>query len=64
MWPDDASGFEAHPFSPAGRAQASWWFLRRFGRTPSGKWFVRLLALALAGGIVVRPLAALVRAAR
>jgi hypothetical protein len=51
MWPDDASGFEAHPFSPAGRAQASWWLLRRFGHIPSGKWFVRLLALALAGGI-------------
>jgi hypothetical protein len=63
MWPDDVSGFEAHPFSPAGRAQASWWFLSRFGRTLSGRWILRLLALSILLGIVVRPLVAVARAA-
>ena len=32
MWSDPGSGFEADPFSPAGRMQRQWWFLRRFAR--------------------------------
>jgi hypothetical protein len=36
MWPDKGSGFEASPFSPAGRAQRMWWMMQgaRRGRTP------------------------------
>ena len=32
MWSEPGSGFEASPFSPAGRMQYLWWFLRRSGR--------------------------------
>ena len=32
MWSEPGSGFEADPFSPAGRMQAQWWFMRRLGR--------------------------------
>lgn len=32
MWSGPGSGFEADPFSPAGRMQREWWFLRRVGR--------------------------------
>jgi len=32
MWSDAYSGFEANQYSPAGRMQRQWWFLRRAGR--------------------------------
>lgn len=32
MWSEPGSGFEADPFSPAGRMQRQWWFLRRISR--------------------------------
>jgi hypothetical protein len=32
MWSDPDSGFEANPYSPAGRMQRQWWFLRRAAR--------------------------------
>ena len=32
MWPEAGSGFEASPYSPAGRAQVSWRLLRGLPR--------------------------------
>jgi len=43
MWPGAGSGFEANPFSPAGRAQQEWQMLQRLDRLPRG---VRLLLVA------------------
>jgi hypothetical protein len=63
MWPGPGNDYEASPYSPAGRAQTSWWFFRRYGRTRSGRWVMRLLAVALVWGVIVRPLVEVVRAA-
>ena len=35
MWPDSDSGFEADPWSPAGRAQREWWLLQGLTRRGS-----------------------------
>jgi hypothetical protein len=32
MWSEPGSGFEANQYSPAGRMQRQWWFLRRAGQ--------------------------------
>jgi hypothetical protein len=48
MWPDDSSGFEADPFSPAGLSQQVWTATRRRPRTRVGRLIVGILCVLIA----------------
>ena len=48
MWPEKGSGFEASPYSPAGRAQQDWLLS---GRALRGDRRALLLLLVFPGGI-------------
>ena len=52
MWSDSGSGFEAHPFSPAGTAQREWGLSQRLGRSRVG----RLVVWIIIGMMVLVPL--------
>jgi hypothetical protein len=48
MWPDEGSGFEADPFSPAGLSQQIWTATGYRSRSPLVRRFVQVIALLLA----------------
>jgi hypothetical protein len=53
MWPDKGSGFEASPFSPAGRAQQMWIWAGNVRRYPRSVPLWPLIAVPVAALIVV-----------
>jgi hypothetical protein len=48
MWPDEGSGFEADPFSPAGFSQQVWTATRRRPHSRAGMWTLRIVCLVIA----------------
>jgi hypothetical protein len=48
MWPDEGSGFEADPFSPAGMSQQIWTATGRRPRSRTGLWIVRIVCVLIA----------------
>ena len=48
MWPDEGSGFEADPFSPAGMSQQIWTATRRRPRSRAGMWTLRIVCVVIA----------------
>jgi len=48
MWPEDGSGFEADPFSPAGLSQQIWRATGRRPRTRVGRWLVGIVCVIIA----------------
>ena len=48
MWPDEGSGFDADPFSPAGMSQQIWTATGRRPRSRVGLWFVRVACVVVA----------------
>lgn len=47
--PDEGSGFEADPYSPAGTAQREWWFIQASQRIPWLRFVLRgTIAVVLA----------------
>jgi hypothetical protein len=48
MWPDEGSGFEADPFSPAGMSQQIWTATRRRPRSRTGMWTLRIVCIVIA----------------
>jgi hypothetical protein len=48
MWPDEGSGFEADPFSPAGMSQQIWTATRRRPRSRAGMWTLRIVCIVIA----------------
>jgi hypothetical protein len=48
MWPDEGSGFEADPFSPAGMSQQIWTATRRRPRSRVGMWTLRIVCIVIA----------------
>jgi hypothetical protein len=48
MWPEQGSGFEADPFSPAGLAQQIWTTTGYRARRPVVRRLVQIVALVLA----------------
>jgi hypothetical protein len=53
MWPDQGSGFDADPFSPAGTAQREWMLTQRLGRSRWGKLVVWLILALIVGAFLV-----------
>jgi hypothetical protein len=51
MWPEQGSGFEADPFSPAGTAQRQWWLINRLGRRRGTRWIIWLSLAWVLGGV-------------
>jgi hypothetical protein len=48
MWPDEGSGFEADPFSPAGLSQEIWTATSRRPRSRAGRWAVGIICVVIA----------------
>jgi hypothetical protein len=48
MWPDEGSGFEADPFSPAGMSQQVWRATGYRARSPVVRRIVQVVALLIA----------------
>jgi hypothetical protein len=48
MWPDEGSGFEADPFSPAGMSQQIWTATGYRSRNPVVRRIVQVVALLIA----------------
>lgn len=48
MWPDEGSGFEADPLSPAGMSQQIWRATGRRPRSRTGLWIVRIACVVIA----------------
>jgi hypothetical protein len=48
MWPEEGSGFEADPLSPAGMSQQIWRATSRRPRSRVGLWIVRILCVVIA----------------
>jgi hypothetical protein len=48
MWPDEGSGFEADPFSPAGMSQQIWTATGYRSRSPIVRRIVQVVALLVA----------------
>jgi hypothetical protein len=48
MWPDEGSGFEADPFSPAGMSQQIWIATGKRPRSRVGVWTVRIVCVVVA----------------
>jgi hypothetical protein len=48
MWPDEGSGFEADPFSPAGMSQQIWTATGYRPRSPVVRRIVQVVALVIA----------------
>jgi hypothetical protein len=48
MWPDEGSGFEADPFSPAGMSQQIWTATGYRSRSPLVRRMVQAVALLIA----------------
>ncbi|HEX2039122.1 MAG TPA: hypothetical protein VHF47_05225 [Acidimicrobiales bacterium] len=67
MWPGPGSGFEAHPWSPAGRAQETWRFARALGggrgrrgrRTPVARLVSGALVVVVAAALLAEVVAIL-----
>jgi hypothetical protein len=57
MWPDDGSGFEADPFSPAGLSQQVWTVTGRRPHSRTGRWIVRILCLLIAAAFIAAQVA-------
>jgi hypothetical protein len=57
MWPDDGSGFEADPFSPAGLSQEIWTATRRRPHSRAGRWFVSILCVLIAVAFIAAQVA-------
>jgi hypothetical protein len=48
MWPDEGSGFEADPFSPAGLSQQIWIATGKRPRSRAGLWAIRIVCVVVA----------------
>jgi hypothetical protein len=57
MWPEEGSGFDADPFSPAGMSQQIWTVTRRRPRSRTGQWIVRVICVLIAVAFIAAQVA-------
>jgi hypothetical protein len=57
MWPDEGSGFEADPFSPAGMSQQVWNATGYRSRSPLVRRIVQVVALLIAFAFIAAQVA-------
>ncbi len=52
MWPDEGSGFEADPLSPAGLSQQIWTATGRRPHSRTGRWVLRIVCVIIAAAFI------------